>query len=141
MSGIHDWLKEASKMDVHEGGPEEMKDNGIVRTFASGYQRDTAKNKPHISLILKAYYGLCAINERFEEGAKKYGNDNWRKGAPLSTFAESASRHLMQAMAGFTNEPHWKAAGWNILCLLDTKKRIELGELQRELDDLGICEP
>jgi len=126
-------------MDRNEGDFQMLFDNGQVRTFASGYQRDTAKDKPQLRLILKAFHGLCAINERFEEGAPKYGAHNWFKGAPLSTFAESASRHLMKAMAGHTDEKHWQAVGWNVLCLLDTAKRIELGELPPELDDIGFC--
>ena len=40
-------------------------------------------------------------------------------------------------MAGYRDERHDIAAGWNILSFLDTVVRIEEGALPLELDDIG----
>jgi hypothetical protein len=63
---------------------------------------------------------LIDISKHFEEGCKKYGENNWRKGIPVKSFLNSALRHLVQHLAGATDEPHMRAACWNLLCLIWT---------------------
>lgn len=64
---------------------------------------------------------------------------------PLSWFANSAMRHLLKFIAGYTDEPHLDAANWNLLCLAEGQRRIALGLWPAELDDLpktyAGCEP
>lgn len=54
----------------------------------------------------------------FEDGARKYGDNNWRKGIPASRYLDSAIRHYLKHMRGDTDEPHHRACAWNILCMI-----------------------
>ncbi len=113
-------------------------DSGKRQEFDTGSVRDTEDGKGDFSLL--PYDGLRELAIHFQEGAKKYSRNNWRKGQPLSRFMSSAARHLFQVLAGDTDEPHGRSAGWNLVCFLDTAVRIERGELPAELDDIGYTE-
>jgi hypothetical protein len=79
---------------------------------------------------------LIRLAQHFEEGAVKYGDDNWRKGIPLRRFADSALRHLCKFLRGDRDEPHLIAAVWNLACLYETQSLIEEGLLPTALNDL-----
>lgn len=62
----------------------------------------------------------------YENGAEKYGVDNWKKGIPVvggdrgGSFMDSAMRHLAQYLIGLTDEPHQISCIWNCVCGLWT---------------------
>ena len=56
----------------------------------------------------------------FEEGAKKYGENNWQKGIPVKWYIDSAVRHYLKFLRGDTDEPHDRAFCWNIMCAIWT---------------------
>lgn len=56
----------------------------------------------------------------FEEGAKKYGENNWQKGIPTHCYIDSAVRHYLKWLRGDKDEPHDRAFCWNILCCIWT---------------------
>lgn len=58
----------------------------------------------------------------FEEGAKKYGENNWQKGIPVHCYIDSAVRHYLKFLRGDKDEPHDRAFCWNILCAIWTCK-------------------
>lgn len=60
----------------------------------------------------------------FEEGAKKYGENNWKKGLPIECYIDSGARHLTKHLAGMTDEPHLRAFIWNMLCCIWTNRHI-----------------
>jgi len=66
------------------------------------------------------WYGMLQVSKHYEEGAKKYGDNNWKKGMPLHVYVDSCLRHLMKALAGMNDEPHIRAASWNALCFIWT---------------------
>ena len=72
---------------------------------------------------------LLEVAKHFEEGAKKYGENNWQKGIPLHSYIDSAIRHYLKHEAGMTDEPHDRAFVWNIMCAIWTI------ENKPELDD------
>ncbi len=74
---------------------------------------------------------LLEVAKHFEEGAKKYGDNNWRKGIPVRCYIDSAIRHYLKWLRGDTDEPHDRAFCWNILCCLWTCKH------KPELNDYG----
>jgi hypothetical protein len=111
-----------------------IKDSGKRQEFNTGSRRDTRDGKGRFDLL--PMFAEEEIAKHFEGGAIKYGERNWEKGQPLSRYADSAKRHLNKALRGQNDEPHLTAAAWNLLCLIDTKKRIEIGLLPKELDDL-----
>lgn len=54
----------------------------------------------------------------FEEGAKKYGEDNWQKGIPVERYIDSAVRHYLKHNRGDEDERHDRAFVWNIMCAI-----------------------
>ena len=61
---------------------------------------------------------LLDVSIHYEEGAKKYGPDNWRKGIPTSCYLDSAIRHYLKYRRGDQDEPHDRAVVWNIMCCI-----------------------
>ena len=59
---------------------------------------------------------LLEVSKHFEEGAKKYQPDNWKKGIPLRRYVDSSCRHYLKWLRGDDDEPHDRAFCWNILC-------------------------
>ena len=73
----------------------------------------------------------------FENGAKKYGENNWTKGQPQSRFLDSAMRHLLKHIAGERDESHDIAAIWNLICAVDQELRVQQDRLSPEIIDVG----
>lgn len=59
---------------------------------------------------------LLETAKHFEEGAEKYGENNWQKGLPLFCYVNSAIRHYLKWLRDDTDEPHDRAFCWNIMC-------------------------
>lgn len=73
------------------------------------------------------------VSKHFEEGAKKYGENNWQKGIPVHCYIDSAVRHYMKFLRGDQDEPHDRAFCWNIMCAIWTcKHKPELNEYGKE---------
>lgn len=71
----------------------------------------------------KAYGGsyetmLLEVSKHFEDGAAKYGDNNWQKGIPSDCYLDSAIRHYLKYRRGDTDEPHDRAFVWNIMCCI-----------------------
>ena len=112
----------------------EVKDSGHRQEFATGARRDTQEGKGRFDLL--PCHAITRLATHFENGSKKYGDDNWRKGIPLNRYLDSAFRHLYEFMDGQRDEDHAIAAAWNILCLLETEYMINNKELPEELNTL-----
>ena len=67
---------------------------------------------------------LLEVSKHFEEGAKKYGENNWQKGIPESSYIDSAVRHYLKWLRGDDDERHDRAFVWNIICLIWTHEHI-----------------
>lgn len=111
-----------------------LDDSGLRHEFTSGAMREMAPGKGRFDLL--SPFANAALAEHMERGAVKYAPRNWEKGLPLSSFVDSATRHLGMIMMGETAEPHAVAALWNLHCLVHTQMMIEQGILPKELDDL-----
>lgn len=74
---------------------------------------------------------LLEVSKHFEDGAKKYGEDNWQKGIPTHCYIDSAVRHYLKYRRGDTDERHDRAFVWNIMCCIWTCKHLP------ELNDYG----
>lgn len=70
------------------------------------------------------YTTMLEVAKHFEEGCKKYGENNWRKGIPTHCYIDSAVRHYLKFLRGDTDEPHDRAFCWNILCCIWTVNNI-----------------
>lgn len=62
------------------------------------------------------------VSIHFEEGAKKYGENNWQRGIPVHCYIDSAVRHYLKFLRGDKDEPHDRAFCWNIMCAIWTCK-------------------
>jgi len=113
-----------------------VKDSGTRQEFSTGAVRDVRAGKGRYDLMLSLSHMFYRLARHFENGAVKYGDDNWLKGFPLRRFLDSAFRHLCQFSTGNTDEDHLTAVIWNLMCLGETAYRIEMGLLPCELDDL-----
>lgn len=65
------------------------------------------------------------VSKHFEEGAKKYGENNWQKGLPVNCYIDSAVRHFFKWLRGDDDEHHDRAFVWNIICCIWTINHIE----------------
>lgn len=91
------------------------KDSGKRQEFESGMMRDTQEDKPRYDLIDRAFLKRWA--DLMARGAKKYGEENWRKAegeAEFKRFQASALRHLYQWLDGDTTEDHAVAVAFNL---------------------------
>lgn len=113
----------------------EVKDSGKRQEFPTGSRRDLNTGKGRYDLL--PTYAIQRLAQHFENGAVKYGDRNWEKGQPLSRYLDSAIRHAFKGLAGIKDEDHLAASCWNLLCLIETEHRIELGLLPKELNDLA----
>ena len=67
------------------------------------------------------YAEMCLdVAKHFEEGAKKYGDNNWRLGIPVHVYIDSAVRHYLKYLATWEDEPHDRAFVWNLMCCIWT---------------------
>ena len=111
-----------------------LKDSGNRRKFQTGAVRDVTTLKGAYHLLSPIAKRRLAIHS--QKGAIKYSERNWEKGIPLSSFFDSACRHLDDYLEGKTDEDHLAAAFWNIQGLIHTEEMIHRGLLPKELDDM-----
>ena len=58
------------------------------------------------------------VAKHYEDGARKYGENNWQKGIPANCYIDSAVRHYLKWLRGDTDEPHDRAFVWNLMCCI-----------------------
>ena len=61
---------------------------------------------------------ILEVAVHFEEGAEKYGEDNWQKGIPVNRYIDSAVRHYLKFLRGDKDERHDRAFVWNLICCI-----------------------
>lgn len=93
-------------------------------THYAGYLRDVVTDFMKGDGFLDLVTALLEVSKHFEEGAKKYGEDNWKKGIPESSYIDSAVRHYLKWLRGDDDERHDRAFVWNIMCLIWTHVHI-----------------
>lgn len=76
---------------------------------------------------------VLEVAKHFEEGAKKYGENNWQKGIPVKCYIDSAIRHYLKWLRGDQDEPHDRAFCWNIICAIWTcKNKPDLNDYRKD---------
>lgn len=88
-------------------------DSGDRTEFESGAVRDMHEGKGDMASI--PWEAILRLSIHYENGAKKYDRWNFRKGIPVSSFIDSACRHLAKYQCGCDDEDHLAAAAFNIL--------------------------
>lgn len=110
-----------------------IKDSGERTEFSSGAVRDMHVGKGRFDLL--PWYAIHEVAKHCEDGALKYGERNVDKGIPLHSLLDSAIRHLVKYMHGETDEPHLRAAAWNVLWALEQETT------HPEMNDLPTSKP
>ena len=111
-----------------------IKDSGARATFASGAQRDRQAGKGAPALVPN--WVIWLVSRIYEDGAKKYAARNWEKGMSLSTYLDSAERHLAKLKMGLRDEPHASQVIWNMIGYVFTAALIKFGYRPAELNDM-----
>lgn len=111
-----------------------IKDSGKRQEFPTGAVRDIQEGKGRFDLLPP--YTITRLAKHYEGGAKKYNDDNWRKGIPTKRFADSALRHLFQYLDGERSEDHLAAVLFNVAGIIETQEMIKRGILPPELDNI-----
>ncbi len=133
-------LPEVSTFGLRE--PFAPLENAKRDTFSTGYQRDHSADKPGYEMLPPDALEELAL--LYTEGAKKYGRDNYRKGAPITRTCASMLRHAFKALRGDEDEGaterarlvrHFIATAWNALSAAQHLIDIDAGKLPAELDD------
>ena len=90
-----------------------IKDSGERREFSTGAVRDMAGGKG--DMVSVPWEAMLRLSQHYEAGAKKYQRFNFRKGIPVSSFIDSACRHLAKYQCVCDDEDHLAAAAFNLL--------------------------
>ena len=90
-----------------------IKESGERRSFETRAVRDMSEGKGDMVSI--PWESILRLSKHYEAGAKKYKRWNFRQGIPVSSFIDSACRHLAKYQCGMDDEDHLAAAAFNIL--------------------------
>lgn len=94
--------------------------------------------------ISKEYYKniedmILDVSHQYEDGAKKYGINNWMLGMSCEEYLDSGTRHYMKHRRGDTDEPHLRASVWNFIGLVWTtlnRPELKYKTVPETLDDI-----
>lgn len=89
-----------------------IKDSGERTEFSTGAVRDMHSGKGRFDLV--PWEAIWELAKHCEAGAEKYGERNCEKGIPIHSLIDSAIRHLAKYLMGWNDEPHLRAALWNV---------------------------
>lgn len=110
-----------------------IKDSGNRTKFPTGAIRDMHQGKGRYDLL--PWDAIHELAIHCEEGALKYGERNCEKGIPIHSLLDSAIRHLSCYMRGMKDEPHLRAAMWNIaFAIWMEKNKPEMQDIPTRLE-------
>ena len=96
-------------------------DSGERTEFESGAVRDMHEGKGDMASLPNS--AILRLSKHYESGAKKYGRWNYTKGIPVSSFLDSALRHIFKYLDGWDDEDHMSAAAFNILGAMEMEAK------------------
>ena len=101
------------KTEVETDVDSSIKDSGERTEFETGAVRDMHEGKGDMASL--PWEAVLRLSKHYEAGAIKYKRWNYRLGIPVSSFIDSACRHLAKYQCGCDDEDHLAAAAFNIL--------------------------
>lgn len=113
-----------------------IKDSSDRREFSTGAVRGIAEGKGRYDLL--PWEAIHEVALHCEQGALKYGERNCEQGIPMHSFIDSAMRHLSLYLQGADDEPHLRAAAWNVLFAMWTEMKLpEMQDIPNRLNRKG----
>lgn len=103
---------------------EEEEDN--KQQFSTGAVRSNDANGVRYDLI--SPIGLRQLAETYAEGAKKYGDYNWKKSLPIGDTLNHLIRHIELWRSGDRSEPHLAHAAWGLFTLMHFEERYKISD-------------
>lgn len=99
-----------------------------MQQFQTGAVRDVGgKGRmdllPMCALLRISKHMEDAVAPDPETGVPHYPERNWEKGLPMHSIIDSALRHLVKYMDGWTDEDHLCAAATNLLMAMWTEEK------------------
>jgi hypothetical protein len=88
-----------------------VNDSGERQEFETGSRRDTRKGKGRFDLLPADC--IKRLAQHYENGAEKYGDNNWKLGQPSSRYIDSGLRHFFAYLHGDRSEDHLMAVVFN----------------------------
>ena len=118
------WDRETEEVEteVETDVDRSAKSSGEMTVFASGAVRDKKTGKGRCDLLPACV--LLRLAKHYERGAERFGPYNWKQGIPCHSFVDSALRHMLKYMDGWTDEDHLIAAIWNLCGLAWTEEKL-----------------
>lgn len=99
------------------------------RSWSTGAVRDNSDDKGDMASV--PWEAILRLSKHYQAGVKRgYKRWNYRLGIPVSSFIDSACRHLAKYQCGCDDEDHLAAAAFNILgAMLMEEKMPEMIDL------------
>ena len=90
----------------------------VLSHFSRVYDDGLTKASPEAITTQRYTTMLLEVSKHFEEGAAKYGDNNWQKGIPAECYMDSAIRHYLKWRREDNDEDHARAFVWNVMCCI-----------------------
>jgi hypothetical protein len=108
-------LKDEERRDIL---PNLSPDAPVITNDKGAKQSDTG-----LRMDLVPPRAILAVGQVLNDGAKKYGVDNWH-GIPVNDHINHALSHLYAHLAGDTQDEHLSHAACRVLMALELAKRV-----------------
>ena len=102
-----------TKCNDYKKEKSEIKDSGERTVLTTGSVRDKNEGKGDMASI--PWESILRLSKHYENETKKYQRWNFRKGIPVSSFIDSACRHLAKYQCCTDDADHLAAAAFNVL--------------------------
>ena len=92
-----------------------------VKQFDTGAVRSTDAECVRYDLITPV--GLERLAKTYAEGARKYSDNNWLRGMPISDLLNHAIRHQYLYLSGDRSEDHLAHAAWGLFAAMHSEEK------------------
>ena len=90
----------------------------VLDLFSRNYDDGKTKSSVREMETQRRASMFLEVSKHYEDGARKYGENNWQKGIPTWCYIDSAIRHYLKWLRGDKDEPHDRAFVWNLMCCI-----------------------
>ena len=94
--------------------------DGVEHDYRTAFESGAVRSElADVRYDLISPFGLRRLAMTCAEGAKKYGDHNWRKGMPFSTLLNHIMEHLTLYSAGENGVDHLAHAAWGLFAMME----------------------